>query len=72
MVTDKENSKHIIADEGKVFQRISDGFIFGNEMYLGYAYMINSIALDEPLMELPEHFIEIDMPIDISTEPLVP
>ena len=72
MTTDRENSKHIIADEGKVFQRISDGFVFGNEIYLGYAYMIGDVTLDVPILELPEHFIEIDMPIDISTEPLVP
>lgn len=40
MTVDKNNSKHIIADEGKVFQRKSDRFIYGKEIYLGYTYYI--------------------------------
>lgn len=50
----------IRASEGKVFRRISDGFIFGKEINLGYAYYIGGEKLDEPLLELPEHFEEID------------
>lgn len=53
----------IKASEGKVFRRISDGFIFGNEINLGYTYYIGGQKLDEPLLELPEHFEEIDEPI---------
>lgn len=53
-------SFHLIASEGKVLQRISDGDIFGPEIYLGYTYYINGEKLTEPLLELPEHFIEID------------
>lgn len=52
----------IKASEGKVFRRISDGFIFGNEINLGYTYYLNGKKLDEPLLELPEHFEEIDEP----------
>ena len=48
------------ASKGKVFRRISDGFIFGNEVSLGYAYHLNGEKLEEPLLELPEHFEEID------------
>lgn len=54
----------IKASEGKVFRRISDGFIFGNEVSLGYAYYLNSENLEEPLLELPEHFEEIDEPVE--------
>ena len=50
----------IKASEGKVFRRISDGFIFGNEINLGYAYYLGGKKLEEPLLELPEHFEEID------------
>lgn len=62
MTVDKNNSKHIIADEGKVFQRKSDGFIFGNEIYLGYTYYIGGKKLDEPHLEVVEDFEEIDAP----------
>jgi hypothetical protein len=56
-------SKIIKASEGKVFRRISDGFIFGKEIKLGYAYYINGKKLEKPLLELPEHFEEIDEPV---------
>lgn len=60
MTVDKNNSKHIIADEGKVFKRISDGFIFGNEIYLGYTYYLNGEKLSEPKLEVIEDFEEIE------------
>ena len=53
----------IKASEGKVFRRISDSFIFGKEISLGYTYYINGKKLDKPLLELPEHFEEIDEPV---------
>ena len=53
----------IKASEGKVFRRISDGFIFGKEIYLGYTHYIGGKKLEEPLLELPEHFEEIDEPV---------
>ena len=60
MTVDKNNSKHIIADEGKVFKRISDGFIFGNEIYLGYTYYLNGEKLQEPKLEVIEDFEEVE------------
>ena len=56
--------KIIIAQEGKIFRRKSDGVIFGKEISLGYTYYINGQKLDKPLLELPEHFEEIDEPIE--------
>lgn len=53
----------IKASEGKVFRRISDGFIFGKEINLGYTYYLGGKKLEEPLLELPEHFEEIDEPV---------
>ena len=50
----------IIAQEGKIFRRKSDGMLFGKEISLGYTYYINGQKLDKPLLELPEHFEEID------------
>ena len=52
----------IKASEGKVFSRKSDGFIYGKEISLGYTYYINNQKLDEPHLEVPEDFEEIDEP----------
>lgn len=54
------------ATEGKVLRRKSDGWIAGNEIYLGYTYYLNGRKLDEPLLELPEHYEEIDAPEESS------
>ena len=53
----------IKASEGKVFRRISDGFIFGKEINLGYTHYLGGKKLEEPLLEFPEHFEEIDEPV---------
>lgn len=53
----------IRANKGKVFRRISDGFIFGKEIHLGYTYYLGGEKLGEPLLEVPEHFEEIDEPV---------
>ena len=53
----------IKASEGKVFRRKSDGFIFGKEIHLGYTHYLGGEKLEEPLLELPEHFEEIDEPV---------
>ena len=60
MTVDKENPKHIIADEGKVFKRIEDGQLYGKEIYLGYSYYINGVKLDEPHLDVPEDFEEVE------------
>lgn len=54
----------ITAEEGKVFRRKSDGFIYGNEIYLGYTYYISGQKLDEPHLEVPEDFEEIENEAD--------
>lgn len=60
MTQDTLNSRHYVADTGKVFRRLSDGFVFGNELYLGYAYYIGEQKLDTPREEQIEDFEEID------------
>ena len=64
MIIDKENDKHIIAEEGKVFQRISDNVVMGKEIWLGYTYYLNGEKLNEPILELSEHFCEVDEPVE--------
>lgn len=52
----------IRAEQGKLFRRISDGKIFGSEIYLGYTYYLHGERLENPIFELPEHYEEIDIP----------
>ena len=52
----------IIAEEGKIFRRISDGTIYGKEISLGYSYYINGVKLAEPHLDAPEDFEQIDDP----------
>lgn len=62
----------ITADEGKVLQRISDDWIAGKELHLGYTHYLHGVLLNEPLYELPEHYQEIDEPeIDIAVDELL-
>ena len=56
----------IKAQEGKVFRRIADGMVFGNKMTLGYTHYLGGEKLDTPLWELPEHYEEIDAPVEID------
>ena len=61
MTIDINDNRHIIADEGKTFRRISDQMIFGNEIYLGKTWYIGGKLLPEPIEEKPEDFEEIDI-----------
>lgn len=61
MTIDVNDSKHIIADENKKFVRKSDGVNYGHEVYLGYTYYIGGKLLEEPHLEVPEDFDEVDM-----------
>lgn len=70
MRIDETNTMHIIAEPGKVFRRISDKQLFGEEIYLGYTYYLHNERLDEPLLEIPEYFEEIDIPEDYDVEPI--
>lgn len=64
MTIDKNDPKHIIADEGKVFARIEDGQVYGNEIFLDYTYYIGGKKLAEPHLDVVEDFEEIDEPQD--------
>lgn len=55
--------KTIIASEGKIFRRKSDGMLFDKEITLGYTYFIDGKILSEPHLEVPEDFEEVDEPV---------
>lgn len=58
----------IIAEEGKVFRRIGTNDIFGDEIVLGKSHYINGIKLQEPHIDIPEDFEEIDPPIEEESQ----
>lgn len=70
MTQDVNNPKHYIAAEGKVFQRIFDGFnkiknpqILGNELILGNIILnTNGEMLLSPIEDKIEYYIEVDTP----------
>lgn len=49
----------IKAEKGKVFRRIADGTVYGDEIDLGYTYCIGGEVLDEPHLDVPEDFEQI-------------
>ena len=58
----------IKADSGKVFRRIADGQLYGNEIALGLSYYINGVKLDKPHLDTVEDFEQIDEPIKETLE----
>lgn len=52
----------MVADEGKVFRRLSDGMICGEEITLGYDYYDAGVGLAHPHAAQPEDYEEVDMP----------
>ncbi len=65
MRTDEKNNKHLIADDGKILVRKSDGFVAGKEFWLGMTYYLNGELLPTPFEELPEHYEEVDAPEEV-------
>lgn len=56
----------IIAKEGMVFQRIHDGMIFGNEIYLGFDY-----STGEKRQDKEEYYCQIEKPIELNQHQIV-
>lgn len=61
----------IIAEEGKLLMRTSDGHIFGDRVTLGYDYYDAGVALAEPRLLKPEDFEEIEKPADYEEKPII-
>lgn len=60
MITKIITTTVLKAEEGKVLRRKADGWIAGNELYLGYTYYLNGERLDEPILEKPEDYEEVE------------
>ena len=55
----------ITAEQGKVFRRIIDGLIFGNEIYLGTDY-----STGEPREDNAEYYEQINEPQEDENPPI--
>lgn len=60
----EENGDYMVirAEAGKVLRRISDGYMAGERVHLGYTYQLGGVKLAVPLKELAEHYEEVDAP----------
>lgn len=56
----------IVADEGKMLVRKSDGHIAGEHITLGYNYYDAGLPIKEPYLETPDDYEEIDKPVTLD------
>ena len=68
MTIDPNDSRHIIADEGKIFRRKIDGFEYGEEIWLGLT--INGEKQNEPIEEKAEPIDHANDEEIFSSEPV--
>lgn len=61
----------IVAEEGKLLVRKSDGWVAGEKVTLGYNYYEAGVALSNPKLELPDDYMEIDKPEDYEQKPII-
>lgn len=61
----------IIADEGKLLIRKSDGQVVGESVTLGYDYYDAGVALSNPRLMKPDDYEEIDIPEDYEFKPII-
>lgn len=60
MIIEQKTITTIVADEGKLLVKKSDGMVCGKRVTLGYDYYDAGVALSEPRLMKPDDFMEID------------
>lgn len=61
-MTYNEETKTLTASVGKVLRRKEDGTLYGDIVTLGYSWYVNGKRLDEPHLDVPDDFEEVDDP----------
>ena len=61
----------IIADEGKLLRRKSDGWVAGEQLTLGYNYYEGGVGLSKAKLETPEDYEEFDKPEDYEEPQII-
>lgn len=71
MRTEQRTITTIIADEGKLLRRKSDGWEAGEQVTLGYNYYEGGVGLAEAKLETPEDYEEYDKPVDYEQPEII-
>lgn len=61
----------LVAEEGKLLCRKSDGWVAGEQITLGYNYYEAGVGLSQPKMETPDDYEEIPIPEDYEVKPII-
>lgn len=61
----------LVAEEGMLLCRKSDGWVAGESVTLGYNYYEAGVGLSQPKMETPDDYEEIPIPEDYEVKPLI-
>lgn len=61
----------LVAEEGKLLCRKSDGWVAGEQITLGYNYYEAGVGLSQPKMENPDDYEEIPIPEDYEVKPII-
>lgn len=71
MKTEQRTVTTIIADEGKLLRRKSDGWEAGERVTLGYNYYEGGVGHASPKLETPEDYEEYDKPADYEQPEII-
>lgn len=71
MKTEQRTVTTIIADEGKLLRRKSDGWEAGERVTLGYNYYEGGVGLASPKLETPEDYEEYDKPANYEQPEII-
>lgn len=61
----------LVAEEGKLLCRKSDGWVAGEQITLGYNYYEAGVGLSQPKLETPDDYEEIPIPDDYEVKPII-
>lgn len=61
----------LVAEEGMLLCRKSDGWVAGEQITLGYNYYEAGVGLSQPKLETPDDYEEIPIPDDYEVKPII-
>lgn len=71
MIIQQKTITVLVADEGKVLVRKSDGWVAGEQLTLGYNYYEAGVPLSEARLETPEDYEEAEKPDDYEAPQVI-
>lgn len=61
----------LVAEEGMLLRRKSDGWVAGEQITLGYNYYEAGVGLSQPKLETPDDYEEFVKPEDYEVKPII-